>query len=261
MNCSGGNSCTKLQPFCCVVSKRFLMKNLKFSLVFQMTKCSSWRSGAFLFAFNHDIAIAFLFLWASEIWKKHNLLLRSSDNCSLSWLVVQPFVSLRHSLPLTLHPRCSSLTFFVFPCKTAIDKSSKENLIVAEKKGGKKEKKITSELQSSKLNFRHSLCVCAASELQRVGSGRGGYRRLADVWEWESSLKQLFTVSFCYIYSHDARSGRVTAYSLLHSQQWEGYFTHVLLTSLSMDSRVAYSNPFDLLEVYWGKRLLSFGHI
>lgn len=89
----------------------------------------------FLFAFNHDIARTFLFLWASEIWEKHNLLLRSSDNCSLSWLVVQPFVSLQHSLSPTLPPPMLLFSHcFVFPCKKAIDKSSKENLIVVKTK-------------------------------------------------------------------------------------------------------------------------------
>lgn len=89
------------------------MKNLNFSLVFQMTKCSSWRFGAFSVAFNRDTAITFLFLWGTEIWGKHNSLLRSSDNCSLSWLVLQPFVSLH---PTSLHPSVLrfSHSFFCF---------------------------------------------------------------------------------------------------------------------------------------------------
>lgn len=183
------------------------MKNLNFSLVFQMTKCSSWRFGAFSVAFNRDTAITFLFLWGTEIWGKHNSLLRSSDNCSLSWLVLQPFVSLH---PTSLHPSVLRFSHSFFCFSLAKQQSTNpQRKINCSKKKKKEErkKKITSELQSSKLNFRHSLCVCAASELQRVGSGRGGYRRLVDVWEWESSLKQLFAVSLCYIDSHDAWSG------------------------------------------------------
>lgn len=106
-----GESCTTLQTFCSVVSKLLFMKTLPFSLVIHMTKCSSWRLRAFLFAFNHDIAITFLFLWASEIWEKHNLLLHSSDNRFLSWLV-QPFVSLPLSPSMLLFSH-----FLFFPAK------------------------------------------------------------------------------------------------------------------------------------------------
>lgn len=187
------------------------MKNLNFSLVFQMTECSSWRSGAFSVAFNRDTAIPFLFLWGTEIWGKHNSLLRSSEtcsNCSLSWLVLQPFVSLRPtSLPPSVLRFSHSFFCFSHAKQQSTNPQRKINCSVKKKKEEERKKKTTSELQSSKLNFRHSLCVCAASELQRVGSGRGGYRRLADVWEWELSLKQLFAVSLFYIDSHDAWSG------------------------------------------------------